>query len=224
MNTSAYLARAATDPFEAQLEAQLSSLYSMALRYTRDASLAEDLVHDTAVRALRFRDKFMAGTNFKAWVYTILTNTFIHRYRRQRREREILEGQNRADVEQQMRSETSRELAQNPERGYLHQALSDDVVRALESLPEEFRTVVMLCDVEGQSYKDIAELLMCPLGTIMSRLYRARRLLERKLAHVAVENGILKDSPSTLRQLPLSIVDRMVASPKESTVRRRRHG
>ncbi len=179
-----------SDPFEQNLQQHLGSLYSTALRYTRDPAMAEDLVHDTAVRALRFRDKFAAGTNFKAWIYTILTNTFIHRYRRQRREREILEGQSRMDVDHQMHSESSRDLAHDPERGYLKQELSDDVLAALNALPEEFRTVVVMCDIEGQSYKDIAALLMCPMGTIMSRLFRARRLLERKLAHVAAQNGL----------------------------------
>src|SRR4051812_3769918 len=96
-----------SDEFEALLESQLDGLYSTALRYTRDPAQAEDLVHDTAVRALRFRDRFEMGSNFKAWIYTILTNTFIHRYRRQKREREILEGPSRDDVERQLRSETA---------------------------------------------------------------------------------------------------------------------
>lgn len=180
------------DEFETLLESQLDGLYSVALRYTRDPAQAEDLVHDTAVRALRFRDRFERGSNFKAWIYTILTNTFIHRYRRQKREREILEGASRDDVERQLRSESARDLAYEPESAYLEQLLSDDVIRALDDLPEDFRTVVVLCDIEGLSYKDIADVLKCPVGTVMSRLYRARRLLERKLAVLAVERGILR--------------------------------
>ncbi len=180
------------DDFEALIECHLDGLFGVALRYTRDRSLAEDLVQDTVVRALRFRDRFEPGTNFKAWVYTILTHTFIHRYRRQKREREILDGQNRVDVDRQLHSELSRELAMRPENAYLDNLLSDDVLAALDGLPDDFRTVVVLCDIEGLSYKEIADIVGCPVGTVMSRLYRGRRMLEGKLAKLAVEQGIIK--------------------------------
>ena len=186
------------DNFEALLEAQLTSLYHVALRYERDPMLAQDLVHDTAVRALRFRHRFERGSNFKAWIYTILVNTFIHRYRRQKREKEILEGVTRDDVESQLRSDASQIRAAEPEQAYLHQFLSDDVSLALDNLSEEFRAVVVLCDIEGLSYRDIATILMCPVGTVMSRLYRARRMLERRLAHVAHQRGIVKSHASSL--------------------------
>ncbi len=180
------------DEFEILIEQHLDGLFGVALRYTRDRALAEDLVQDTVVRALRFRDRFEPGTNFKAWVYTILTHTFIHRYRRQKREREILDGQNRVDVDRQLHSEVSRELAMRPENAYLENLLSDDVLAALDSIPEDFRTVVVLCDIEGLAYKDIADIVGCPVGTVMSRLYRGRRMLEGKLANLALEQGILK--------------------------------
>jgi RNA polymerase sigma-70 factor (ECF subfamily) len=218
-----YANKVQLDPFESLLEHQLDGMYSVALRYTRDPALAEDLVHDTAVRALRFRERFEPGSNFKAWIYTILTNTFIHRYRRQKREREILEGATRGDVERQMRSESSRDLAYEPEKSYLHQQLSDDVLRALNELPADFRNVIVLCDIEGQSYKDIAELLMCPVGTVMSRLYRARRVLERKLSNLAIERGILKGSAAEL-----SAVDALAEGNPGlvdiQAFRRRKHG
>jgi RNA polymerase sigma-70 factor, ECF subfamily len=180
------------DEFELLIEQHLDGLFGVALRYTRDRAYAEDLVQDTVVRALRFRDRFEPGTNFKAWVYTILTHTFIHRYRRQKREREILDGQNRVDVDRQLHSEVSRELAMRPENAYLENLLSDDVLAALDSIPEDFRTVVVLCDIEGLAYKDIADIVGCPVGTVMSRLYRGRRMLEGKLANLAIEQGILK--------------------------------
>ena len=208
------------DEFETLLESQLDGLYSVALRYTRDPAQAEDLVHDTAVRALRFRDRFERGSNFKAWIYTILTNTFIHRYRRQKREREILEGASRDDVERQLRSESARDLAREPESAYLEQLLSDDVIRALDDLPEDFRTVVVLCDIEGLSYKDIADVLKCPVGTVMSRLYRARRLLERKLAVLAVERGILR--PGAQAAAPVEAEEPGVLDI--NSFRRRKHG
>ena len=178
--------------FHALLESHIDTMYAVALRYTRNSASAEDLVQDTVVKALRFKDHFEPGTNFKAWVLTVLTNTFIHRYRRQARERELLEGQTAVDVERQLQSEENRRRASNPEHAYLEQLLSGSVLSAVESLPEEFRTVVVLCDLEGLSYKEISDAIGCPVGTVMSRLYRGRRLLEGKLAHVAVEEGILK--------------------------------
>lgn len=180
------------DEFQGLIEQHLDGMFRVALRYTRDKALAEDLVHDTVVRALRFQDKFERGTNFKAWIYTVLTHTFIHRYRRQKREREILEGATQEDVASNLRSEASRELAAHPEAAYVEHMLSDDVVKALDSLPEDFRSVVVLCDLEGLAYKDIAEAVDVPVGTVMSRLYRGRRLLEQKLAGLAVERGIIK--------------------------------
>jgi len=180
------------DEFESLIASHLDGLFGVALRYTRDRALAEDLVQDTVVRALRFRDRFEPGTNFKAWVYTILTHTFIHRYRRQKREREILDGQNRVDVDRQLHSEQSRELAMRPEAAYLENLLSDDVLKALDSIPDDFRTVVVLCDIEGLSYKDIADVVGCPVGTVMSRLYRGRRMLEGKLVGLALEQGIVR--------------------------------
>ena len=180
------------DEFEGLVEAHLDSLYGAALRYTRNAASAEDLVQDTVMRALRFRHRFEMGTNFRAWIHTILTNTFIHRYRRQKREREILEGTTRDDVDRQLVSPMTREQAMHPEHHYLDHMLSDDVLHALDSLPDDFRQVVVMCDIEGLSYKEIAEAMDSPVGTVMSRLYRARRMLEGKLQDVARERGILK--------------------------------
>ncbi len=192
------------DEFEALIEAHLDGLFRLALRYTRDPSLAEDLVHDTVVRALRFRDHFELGTNFKAWIYTVLTHTFIHRYRRQKRERELLEGHSRADVEAQLRSEESRLRTARPEQAYLDRLLSDDVIRALDQLPEQYRTVVTLCDLEGLSYKEIAEVIDCPVGTVMSRLYRGRRILEGELYALAKEQGIVRE-PAQTGQRPVDL-------------------
>ncbi len=180
------------DEFQGLIETHLDGMFRVAMRYTRDKAHAEDLVHDTIVRALRFQDRFERGTNFKAWIYTVLTHTFIHRYRRQKREREILEGATQEDVASQLRSEEARMLAAEPEMAYVENMLSDDVVKALDALPEDFRTVVVLCDLEGLAYKDIAEAVDCPVGTVMSRLYRGRRLLEQKLAGLAIERGIIK--------------------------------
>lgn len=183
------------EDFESLLENHLDGMYRLALRYTRDPAMAEDLVHDAAVRALRFRDRFELGTNFRAWIYTILTHTFIHRYRRQKREREVLDGVSRLDVQRNLRSESTASWTDAPESAYFDRLLSDDVVKALDALPEDYRTVVTLCDLEGLSYKEIADVMGCPVGTVMSRLYRGRRQLERQLHALAVERGIIKGTP-----------------------------
>jgi RNA polymerase sigma-70 factor (ECF subfamily) len=193
--------------FDGLVESNLDGLYRVALRYTRDPARAEDLVQDTVVRALRFREHFELGTNFKAWIYTVLTHTFIHGYRRRKREREILEGVSREDVERQLRSESTELALTRPEEVYLDRLLSDDVVHALDALPEEFRMVVVLCDVEGLSYREIAETLDCPVGTVMSRLYRGRRLLEEKLYHLARERGVVREEQETPPAPQRSVVD-----------------
>jgi len=180
------------EAFEALLIDHLDGMYRVALSITKNPMQAEDLVHDTAVRALRFRQRFELGTNFKGWIFTVLHHTFVHRYRREKREREIIEGTTRLEVDRQLVSETARQSARDPESTYLDAMLSDDVVRALEALPEEFRIVVTLCDLEGLSYKQIADVIDRPLGTVMSRLFRGRRLLESRLRALAVERGIIK--------------------------------
>ena len=184
-----------TNDFHDLIESNLDGMYGVALRYTRDPQKAQDLVQDTVVRALRFQDRFEMGTNFKAWVYTILTRSFIHKYRRSKREREILGGVSRGDVVTRFHSEESKQASSQPEATYLQNVLSDDVLHALEELPEDFRTVVVLCDIEGLSYKDIAQVVDRPVGTVMSRLYRGRRLLERKLRSTAIEQGIIRSEP-----------------------------
>ena len=181
--------------FHDLVEEHLNGMYGVALRYTRDPQMANDLVQDTVVRALRFQDRFEMGTNFKAWVYTILTRTFIHKYRRSKREREILGGASRADVTTRFHSTKSQQASQAPEATYLYNVLSDDVLHALDDLPEDFKTVVVLCDVEGLSYKEIAEVVDCPVGTVMSRLYRGRRILEKKLRQTAIDQGIIRPEP-----------------------------
>ncbi|MBN1962445.1 MAG: sigma-70 family RNA polymerase sigma factor [Deltaproteobacteria bacterium] len=201
MSFLGWLKSNSSDEIEGLIETHLDGLYSLALRYMRDRALAEDLVQDTVVRILHFRDRFTPGTNFKAWAYTILTHTFIHRYRRQKRERVLLDGQSRVDVDQQLHSEQSREFASRPENSYLQNMLSDDVVKALDSIPEEYRTVVILCDVEGLTYKEISDIISSPVGTVMSRLYRGRRMLEVKLYDLACERGIVRGKSQDSQQV-----------------------
>lgn len=178
--------------FEGLAMKHVDPLYSAALRLTKNERDAEDLVQDTFLRAYRFFDKFERGTNIKAWLFKILTNTFINRYRRTVKERSIVEGSERDAVHERFISREASDYAANPEQFFFDRLLSDDVLRAVDSVPIDFRMVVILADLQEFSYKEIAEILDVPVGTVMSRLYRGRRLLQKALAGYAVVSGVLR--------------------------------
>jgi RNA polymerase sigma-70 factor (ECF subfamily) len=180
--------------FEATALPQLDSIYGAALRLTRNPSEAEDLVQDTFVRAYRFWHTFKTGTSIKAWLFTILRNTFINRYHRNTRRRTA-----RTDLEAQLSSlGTDAAIARptqqvpGPEAATARRITRERIDAALELVPEDYRTAVILADLEGLAYKEIAEVMECPIGTVMSRIYRGRRLLHRLLHDHAVELGIVE--------------------------------
>src|SRR5438034_5276783 len=177
--------------FESLSLDHLDALFSAGLRLTRNERDAEDLVQDTFLRAFRFFDKFERGTNIKAWLFKILTNTFINRYRRKVKERSVVEGSEREAVHERFVSRDATDFAANPEQYFFDRLLSDDVLRAIDALPIDFRLVVILADLQEFSYKEIAEILDCPVGTVMSRLYRGRKLLQKNLLGYAVETGVV---------------------------------
>lgn len=179
------------EEFEALALAHLNPLYSAALRLTKNERDAEDLVQDTCMRAFRFFDKFERGTNIKAWLFKILTNTFINRYRRKVKERSVVEGSEREAVHEHFVSRDATDFAANPEQFFFDRLLSDDVLKAIDALPIDFRLVVILADLQEFSYKEIAEILDCPVGTVMSRLFRGRKLLQKNLRDYAVGQGVL---------------------------------
>jgi len=171
----------------------MDNLYGAALRLTRDPALAEDLVQDAMVRAYRFWDSFKPGTSVKAWLFTILRNTFINGYHKRNRARSF-----KTDVEQQMGSLGPNMALGQPggEMPSPEEAVSATVTRArimaaLDSIPEDYRTAVMLADLEGMAYKEIADIMDCPIGTVMSRIYRGRRLLHKLLFDHAAEVGLV---------------------------------
>jgi RNA polymerase sigma-70 factor (ECF subfamily) len=178
--------------FESLSLDHLDALYSAGLRLTRNERDAEDLVQDTFLRAFRFFDKFERGTNMKAWLFKILTNTFINKYRRRVKEKTVVEGAARENggTERFVTSEPT-ESSHDPEQYFFEKLLSDDVIRSIDQLPIDFRLVVILADLQEFSYKEIAEILDCPVGTVMSRLYRGRKLLQKNLLNYAVENGVV---------------------------------
>ena len=170
-------------------------LYSAALRMTRNPADAEDLVQETFLKAYRAYDSFEEGTNLKAWLYRILTNTFINKYRTDsRRPRQTELG----DVEdlymyRRISSGDSAETARSTEERVLDGLVESDIKEAVEDLPENFRLPVLLADLEGFSYKEIAEILDIPIGTVMSRLHRGRKAMQKRLWEYARQRGLLPD-------------------------------
>ena len=180
-----------TDAFEQEALSYIDPLYRTALRMTRSEADAEDLVQETYIRALRFRVQFTPGTNLKAWLFRILTNTFINAYRKRARAPETteLDDVDEFSLYRRMSAERPASSSPDPEREFLDGIVSSEVTDALEELPEKFRTTVLL-DVEGFSYKEIAEMLEIPIGTVMSRLHRGRKFLQQRLYDLARERGI----------------------------------
>jgi RNA polymerase sigma-70 factor (ECF subfamily) len=171
----------------------LSSLYGAALRLTRNPADAEDLVQETYLRAYRGFGGFQEGTNLKAWLYRILTNSYINTYRKKQREPQIVEGPDDVDEWYLYDRLGGRNVEGSAEEAVLDQIPDQAVKDAVESLPERFRLPVLLADVEGFSYKEIAEIMDTPIGTVMSRLHRGRKALERALWDTAVERGFVRD-------------------------------
>ncbi|MBI2897512.1 MAG: sigma-70 family RNA polymerase sigma factor [Deltaproteobacteria bacterium] len=177
--------------FEAESTAHLDALYGLALRLTRRPTDAEDLVQEAYLRAFRFRDHYTPGTNLRAWMFKILTNLFINRYRRSMKETALLDGSDGDSIAEAALSRQSVRLLRDPEAHFEAPLFGEQVCKALERLPADFRAVVVLSDVEEFSYKEIAEIVGCPIGTVMSRLHRARRSLQRQLVEYAHEVGAL---------------------------------
>lgn len=192
--------------FEALTLEHMDALYGAALRLTRSAKDAEDLVQDTFLKAFRFFDSFERGTNIKAWLFKIQTNTFINKYRRKVKEREVAEAPAEDVVLDRFVSAEQVRALQDPEGDFFGQLLSDEVVEALEQVPVDFRMVVILADIQGFSYKEIAEIVGCPVGTVMSRLFRGRRLLQKQLYEYAIREGIISPEVDAEGQ-PISLED-----------------
>jgi RNA polymerase sigma-70 factor (ECF subfamily) len=178
--------------FADQAMQYMGSLYSAALRMTRNPSDAEDLVQETYLKAYRAFGTFQEGTNLKSWLYKILTNTFINSYRAKRRRPAETELDDVEDLYlyRRLGGNQATSLGRSAEDLVLDRFTESDVKTAVESLPEAFRLAVLLADVEGFSYKEIAEILDVPIGTVMSRLHRGRRALEKALASFAEERRL----------------------------------
>jgi RNA polymerase sigma-70 factor (ECF subfamily) len=192
--------------FEGAAMPFVDALYNTAYRMTRNAEDAQDLVQETYLKAYRYYDKFEEGTNFKAWLFKIMKNTFINNYRKKQ---QLPAHSDFADIEEsfeaQVAEDASRQI-KNPEQELLENVLDEDVQQAMDKLPPDYRMVVLLADLEGFSYKEIAEILEVPVGTVMSRLYRGRRLMETSMLEFAREHGYLRErEPLKMRSRPAAV-------------------
>jgi RNA polymerase sigma-70 factor, ECF subfamily len=179
--------------FERDVLPLLPNLYAAALRMTRNPADAEDLVQDTYLRAFRGFSGFKEGTNLKAWLYRILTNSFINTYRKKQRQPQTVEGPDDLDEWYLFDKLGGRNVELSAETEVLDKIPDEAVKAALESLPENFRLPVLLADVEGFSYKEIAEIMDTPIGTVMSRLHRGRKALQKALWDTAKERGLIDE-------------------------------
>ena len=172
----------------------LDSLYAGALRMTRNPADAEDLVQETMLRAYRSFNRFEPGTNLKAWLFRILTNAYINVYRKRQREPQKV---SQDDIEEfdlyQELKDHDPQFSATPETIVLDSLVDSDIIEAIDALPEQFRLAVILSDIEGFTYAEMAEIMDVPLGTVMSRLHRGRKALQKRLWDLAVERGIVKN-------------------------------
>ena len=187
--------------FEPAALPYLDALYNMGYRLTRNAEDAEDLVQETYLKAYKYYDKFQPGTNLKAWLFKILKNTFINGYRKRQNQPTKTDF---ADIEGSFESLVSEEAGQairSPEEEALDQMMDEDVQKAIDDLRDDYRMVVLLVDLEGFSYKEAANILDVPVGTVMSRLYRGRRALEKTLLEYARANNYISNdtAPTKMR-------------------------
>ncbi len=176
--------------FQALAFEHVDSLYNTAVRMTKNALDAEDLLQDVYLRAFRFFHRFERGTNFKAWIFKILTNTYINQYRKK------INKPYHVDLEKikynyDDKEATAQTSAQESERLDYETLFDDEIKSALQQIPDEFRVVVLLADVESFSYKEVAKIIGCPIGTVMSRLSRGRKQLQNYLREYATKGGFI---------------------------------
>jgi RNA polymerase sigma-70 factor (ECF subfamily) len=177
--------RAKDERFEEVALEHMNSVYRLALSMSKNENNAQDLVQDTYLKAYRFFDKFGEGTNCQAWLFTILKNTFINAIHREKTQPHTVSLSEMKGDEMELSSDT------NTEDSVFGDLFDDDVAAAMDRLPDEFKTTVLLADVEGLTYREIADIMNCPIGTVMSRLHRGREFLKKRLWDYADQHGYI---------------------------------
>jgi len=173
--------------FEKEMMPHMAALYNFALRMTGDPDDAKDLVQETYMKAYRFFDKYEQGTNAKAWLFRIMKNSYINRYRKESKEPDKIDYD---DVKEFYASVKDAAVDTNDlQEKIFGNLFEDEVAKALQDLPEDFRTVVILCDIEGYTYEEIADFVEIPIGTVRSRLHRGRKMLQSMLRDYAIAHG-----------------------------------
>ena len=182
--------------FDSEIIPHLPSLLSFALKMTNDVEEAEDLVQETMLKAFRFFKKFDKGTNSKAWLFQIMKNSFINNYRKSAKQPNKVDYD---DIQNFYETIKSNEIkSKHFEGDAFSDVLDDDIVHALSKLPDDFRTIVFLSDIEGYTYEEIADFMDCPIGTVRSRLHRARKMLYSLLYDYAQDKGLINTNKTKL--------------------------
>ena len=177
--------------FETEAVPHMDILFNYGLRLTGNSDDAHDLVQETFMKAFRFWDKYEKGTNIRAWLYRIMKNTYINRYRKETKEPDTVDYDDIQNFYNTIKAD--RTDANDLQEKIFGGLLDDDVTRAIESLPEDFRTVVILSDIEGLSYEEISAFVDCPIGTVRSRLHRGRKMLQLVLHDYAKKRGYINN-------------------------------
>jgi len=185
--------------FEAEFLPNLPALMAVAMRLIGTRAEAEDLVQDTLLKAYRSRNQYRTGTNPRAWLLAILRNTFLNGYRRRNLERRVFDGPDAETLAPGWSGASSLRAMRDPHSGALHHLLETPLMAAIDELPPEFKMTVQLADIEEMSYREIAESMDCPIGTVMSRLHRGRRWLRARLLSQAEALGLIEEEEAPAR-------------------------
>ena len=180
--------------FEKEALPHMNSLHNFALRMTGDIDDANDLVQETFLKAFRFFNKFEKGTNCKAWLFRIMKNSYINEYRKNTKEPDKVDYDDIQNFYENIKSSEIRE--KHYEEDVFSRLMDDDIADSITKLPEDFRTVIILSDIEGFTYEEIADFVDCPVGTVRSRLHRARRMLYAQLYDYAAQKGYVNEKKS----------------------------
>jgi len=182
-------------------------LFKSALRMTRSVEDAEDLIQETYLKAFKYYERFAEGTNFKAWLFKIMKNTFINSYRKKKLQPPRVDFDDVQEGLEETLLDAAHDSLTDPASGVLAGEMDHDVRQSLLNLPHDYKMVVLLADLEGFSYKEIADILEVPVGTVMSRLYRGRRMLERTLLGYGRRYNYLNAPPEKLRDAKIDLAE-----------------